>query len=273
MNNYLSCNLMGGLGNQMFQAAHVFCQGLKHNRPVFLRPHSWTPMQGKQTNEYVDNIFKNFTFTENLEDFKTIGEGPWEYSEVKPFEESTIFEGYFQSHKNFLSYEEEVLNLFSIDDETKQYLEQKYPEITKPKTISIHIRKGDYLQNPDIHPTVGLSYIEKSLETIGEYSHIFIFSDDKEWIIQNLKYKNMTIVDEEKDYLDMWLMSLCENNIISNSTFSWWGSFLNKNKNKKVCAPSIWFGQRGPQNFKDIYYPSWEVINVESKNGILEYVA
>ena len=52
MNNFLSCNLMGGLGNQMFQAAHVLCQGLKHNRPVYLRPNSWTPMQGKQTNEY-----------------------------------------------------------------------------------------------------------------------------------------------------------------------------------------------------------------------------
>lgn len=264
---------MGGLGNQMFQAAHVLCQGLKHNRPVYLRPNSWTPMQGKQTNEYVNNIFRNFTFVENLENFKVIGEGPWEFSEVNPFEESTIFEGYFQSHKNFLGYDQEVQNTFSIDEKTQEYLQNKYPEILNPGTVSIHVRKGDYLQNPEIHPTVGVSYIEKSLEIINDYSHIFVFSDDKEWVSNNLMYNKMTIVNEDRDYNELWLMSLCENNVISNSTFSWWGSFLNKNKNKQVCAPSIWFGHRGPQNYKDIYYPSWNVINVESKNGILEYVA
>ena len=83
----------------------------------------------------------------------------------------------------------------------------------------------------------------------------------------------MIIVEEDEDYKEIWLMSLCKNNIICNSTFSWWGSFLNRNENKKVIAPSIWFGTGGPSNFSDIYESNWIIINVESKNGILEYVA
>jgi len=116
-------------------------------------------------------------------------------------------------------------------------------------------------------PTV--KYVERSLEVIGKYSHIFIFTDDKAWVKENLKFDNCTYINEE-DYLEMWIMSLCKNNIICNSTFSWWASFLNKNKYKKVVAPSMWFGPRGPQNYKDIYEKNWIVVDVKYNNGFFE---
>ena len=272
MSNLISCNLMGGLGNQMFQAAHALSQGLKHNRDVVFIPRSWTPMQGRQTETYINNIFRNLKFVDSIDDFTKVSEGPWEYSEVNPNEENTVFDGYFQSGKNFLGFDDKIKELFSPSEEFVEQMYLKYPELKNPNTLSIHIRKGDYLANPEIHPTVGKTYIEKALSEIGEYSHVFVFSDDKNWVKENINLSSMTIIDEE-DYNEVWLMSLCSNNIICNSTFSWWGSFLNKNLNKKIIAPSIWFGHRGPRMFNDIYESNWVVINVESKKGELEYVA
>jgi hypothetical protein len=64
-------------------------------------------------------------------------------------------------------------------------------------------------------------------------------------------------------------MSLCKNNILSNSSFSWWGSFLNENLNKKIIAPSVWFGPKGPKNYSDIFENNWQIINVHFENGEL----
>jgi hypothetical protein len=72
-----------------------------------------------------------------------------------------------------------------------------------------------------------------------------------------------------KDYIELWLMSLCKNNILSNSSFSWWGSFLNENLNKKIIAPSVWFGPKGPKNYSDIFENNWQIINVHFENGEL----
>ena len=145
---------------------------------------------------------------------------------------------------------------------------QKHPELKQENTLSVHIRRGDCFMNPDIHPIASEKYIERALKEVGEYSHVFVFSDDKEWVKENLKFDNVTYVEDE-DYKEMWLMSLCKNNIIVNSSFSWWGSFLNKNINKTVVAPSIWFGPRGPRNYSDIYEPYWKVIEVKYEDGWL----
>jgi len=106
------------------------------------------------------------------------------------------------------------------------------------------------------------------LKEIGEYTHVFVFSDDKDWAKENLKFENVTYVDDE-DYKEMWLMSLCKNHIMVNSTFSWWGTFLNPNENKKIVAPSMWFGPRGPRNYEDIYESNWTVLEVKYEDGWL----
>ena len=264
MSNLISCNLMGGLGNQLFQAAHAIAQGITHNREVVFVPRSWTPMQGRQTENYLNNIFRNLKFVDNIDGFEKVMEGPWEF--VK--DHDTVFDGYFQSSKNFNPHFDRIRNIFSPTEEFVEEMLQKHPELKQENTLSIHIRRGDCFMNPDIHPIANEKYVERALNEIGEYSHVFVFSDDKDWVKENLKFENVTYVDDV-DYKEMWLMSLCKNHIMVNSSFSWWGSFLNKNPNKKIVAPSIWFGPRGPRNYSDIYEPYWTVLEVKYEDGWL----
>ena len=269
MGNLISCNLMGGLGNQMFQAAHALAQGWKNNRETVFIPRSWTPMQGKDTSHYKDNVFRGLKFVDNIDGFAKVHEGPWEYSEVNPVEDNTVFEGYFQSGKNLLGFDEKIQELFGPTEEFIKQIYEKYPQLNQDNTVSIHIRFGDYKQNPHIHPSVSKEYLDKALEMIGPYSHLFLFGDDKEWLGKNFNGENIILVDED-DYVDMWMMSLCKTNIIPNSTFSWWSAFLNKNKNKQIISPSIWFGPSGPQNYYDMFQPDWTKLEVTYVDGELK---
>ena len=259
---------MGGLGNQLFEASHALSQGWKHNRETVFLPHSWTPGQGRGAENYINNVFRNLKFVERVEDTTTVNEGPFEYSEVNPAEGDTAFHGYFQSTKNWFGYDDKIREMFQPPAELVEEFMGKYPQLSQPNTLSLHVRRSEYLQFPEIHPTISIEYIQEALKVISEYSTVFVFSDDKEWVKENLKFENVTYVEDE-DYREMWLMSLCKNNIIVNSTFSWWASFLNKNPNKKIVAPSIWFGPRGPRNYKDIYEPYWTVLEVNYEDGWL----
>lgn len=254
---FSTAHLMGGLGNQMFQIANAFAQSLDGNINCYFKPYSQTELQGKTANNYVNNIFKKLNFKQDLPNVKRYYEPNFSYNEKKfDWNESIEFYGYYQSSKNFLNFSEEVKSLFLPNEDSEKYLSQKYPQILNNDTLSLHVRIGDFKKFPDIHPTINIDYINQAIKKIGDYSYLFVFSDDKEWVYNNIKYDNIIIVNEE-DYLEMWLMSMCKNNIMSNSTFSWWGAFLNTNQNKKVVVPSKWFGVKGPKDYQDIYENNW----------------
>ena len=259
---------MGGLGNQLFEASHAIAQGIQHNRPVVFYPKSETPGQGRNTENYVHNIFRNLKFVENSEKNTVVPEPSFEYVGVSPVEENTIFYGYFQSTKNWFGHDEIIRGIFQPDQKTLDYFYSRYPQLSNSNTLSLHVRRSEYLKLSHIHPTITLEYIQEALKVIGDYSYVFIFSDDHEFVSQNLNLPNSIYVNESEDYMELWLMSQCKNHIMSNSTFSWWGTFLNKNKDKKIVAPSTWFGPDGP-NAKDIYESYWNIVDVEYKDGQL----
>jgi hypothetical protein len=170
--------------------------------------------------------------------------------------------GYFQSEKYFVDVREDILNLFEIDEDTKSYLSNKYSNLLSGNTCSIHIRRGDYLNLPNFHPTQDISYYMDGCNIIGNEANYLIFSDDIEWCYKNFNFiKNRTFISGNTDYQDLYLMSMCNNNIIANSTFSWWGAWLNKNKNKIVVSPKKWFGSENNQyNTDDLYCEGWLII-------------
>jgi hypothetical protein len=91
------------------------------------------------------------------------------------------------------------------------------------------------------HPVQPISYFEDAIGLIGDYENIFIFSDDIKWCKENINFKNSIFVEGNTNIEDLWLMSLCTNNVISNSSFSWWSAYINNNS-KKIIYPKNWFG-------------------------------
>lgn len=249
--NYLSCYFAGGLGNQLFQAAHVVAQSKKTNSiPIFSKDRY-------QTSKYTDNILKNLKFSNGIKFDLTIKIENFNFEFIDPpVDKNVIFKGYFQSDKNFYGFDEYIRELFQPPNEFKEKIYLKYPEIKKDVT-SIHVRRGDYLELSTVHPVITKEYINEALKLLNNKNKIFVFSNDKDWCVQNLEFEHTII--QEIDYEELWIMSMCKDHIISNSTFSWWGSFLCKNPGK-VIAPHKWFGPQGEKNFQDIYRNNFIII-------------
>ena len=262
--------LMGGLGNQMFQISKALSEGYENGIEVVFRPSAFIPMHGNQPTKYLENIYRDLTFKEINENLERVSEPSWSFNKTNIFYYKSIeFYGYYQSSKNFKNHEEKIKEIFKPTKEFIKKIKSLYPEIFYKNSISIHVRRGDYLSISEILPVIDKTYIDECLKQIGKYSNIFIFSNDKDWCKENLKYDNVTVVENLDDYEELWAISLCNHNIMSNSSFSWWGSYLNKNINKKIYCPSVWFGPKGEKNYQDIYEDKWIKINVKLKNGYL----
>jgi hypothetical protein len=144
---------MGGLGNQMFQAAHALAQTWRQNVESKFKAESWTPMQGRQTSNYTTNVFRKLNFVNDLGHVGRVSEGPWEYSEINPlWDQPQEFYGYFQSSKNFLGFDKKIQEVFEPTDEFISEMYEKYPQLKNENTLSIHVRRGDCFMNPDIGP-------------------------------------------------------------------------------------------------------------------------
>jgi hypothetical protein len=261
---------MGGLGNQMFQISHALAQSWKHDVGCYFLPKSETPGNGNQPTKYINNIYKDITFKDDDNFDIMLRERHFNDANIQIQENKNIkFWGYFQSSKNFGGYENEIKNLFLPNDEFKIKIKTKYPEVFE-NSVSIHIRRGDYLTIPEILPSVEKSYLDYCLNQLDNNVKIFIFTNDKEWVYQNITYENSIIVDGLEDYEELWMMSMCSHNIMSNSSFSWWASYLNKNKNKKVFVPNVWFGPKGIHPHDNIYEIDWTMVEVYYQNGLLK---
>jgi hypothetical protein len=157
-------------------------------------------------------------------------------------------DGYFQNEKYF----NEIRNILTKEFSLKEQLSGHYKEISHRisgcHSVSIHIRRGDYVSNTitnNYHGICDLNYYNRAMSLMAERitePHFFIFSDDIGWAKENLKSTwPITFVSGGKNFEDLFLMSQCKHNIIANSSFSWWGAWLNKNFEKIVIGPVKWF--------------------------------
>ena len=248
----ISCNLQGGLGNQMFQVAAATSLALSNNDTYSFNFHQCnTPNQGNESTKYINNIFKNIPSHNHYTFEQSYNEPKFSFSEI-PYQKNLILNGHFQSEKYFKNNINDIKKLFFISDENIKIISSKYD--TKNLTC-IHIRRGDYLKFKDFHFTCDLNYYQKSIELINDTKFIFV-SDDMDWVKSNFKSDNFLYSDFDDEILDFTLMTMCKNVIMSNSSFSWWGSYLNEN-NGKIIAPKRWFGPSGHKDTQDIIPNNW----------------
>jgi hypothetical protein len=269
--NNLIVKLNGGLGNQMFQWAiarmlqETTCNNVyldisyftkKYARPYQLdifniNPKFVTGRLNKLKTDLIWLLRKKFK-NKKLLGYTLYSEKQFHFDEtINKINSNTYIEGFFQSELYFKSIENTLRQDFNfmtpLDGENKKLIET----LNSQETISVHIRRGDYVQKKryqDIYATCSLDYYKRAVEHIAKHYDkptLLIFSDDIEWVKQNLKLDYPAIFVSHNNglqsYEDMRLMSLCNHNIIANSSFSWWGAWLNKNPDKIVVAPQKWF--------------------------------
>lgn len=278
----------GGLGNQMFQYALGLSLSVIHNDPfkidysylkkinqsgrdfrlfgLSITAKEATP---KEIRSYIGTTQKILDRVRKTTSKKRITEEtPGFHSQILS-RNAGYFDGHWQSEKYFKDIEALLRKEFSLKNPLSPKAHAIEADIlTRNTPISVHIRRGDYVTNKKIasvHRTIPLSYYEEAIKKIQEKfpdAHFFISSDDIGWVKENFP-KNLptTFISnpEIPDYEEMFLMSLCKHNITANSTFSWWGAWFNRNKNKIVITPSQWFNDPA-RTVPDLIPASWQTL-------------
>lgn len=267
--------ILGGLGNQMFQYA-LACS-IKAHQPkeeVALDLHcfkGYSLHNGYELNKIFQPKFKTAGLKETAKiAYPYCSYNTWRIgSRIFPIRKSMIkenckrpvdssilylhdsiyYDGYWQSEEYFKDIKSIILKEFSFPpfDERNEACAK---EIISSNSLSIHIRRGDFLNHPLYKDICTLQYYEEAIRRVCSMTpidHVVVFSNDIDWCQKNLSsllnFKSTTFIDWNvgaQSYNDIHLMSLCKHNIIANSSFSWWGAWLNKNPNKIVASPRIW---------------------------------
>ena len=228
---------LGRLGNQMFQYASL--RGIARNKGYdFCIP-----------KDNVDLFYPFKLDNVRSHNIKLLDRGYAPVAEEKHFhfdnvffnmcpDEISIF-GFFQSEKYFKHIENEIRIDFSFKDEIFQPCVDMISSIGE--TISLHIRRTDYLSNPN-HTALDIDYYVRALEMMDPNLQVIVFSDDVEWCKKQDMFSSdrFFISESSNRYVDMCLISLCKKHIIANSSFSWWGAWLSGSND--VIAPKKWFG-------------------------------
>ena len=262
--NHLGKN--GRFGNQMFQYAAT--RGI-----AAWKGYEWCIPDGpKNDDEFEDEENQHKLFMAfKLPGVKVVNMHPAPYQQEGSFTfDEDLFNncpdninlyGYFQSEKYFEHIEEAIRQDFTWRDDVRYLCEDLFNSIDG-EAISLHIRRTDHLVKPTYHPVLPLSYYEEALSKFPSDATVLVFSDDPAWCHEQDLFQDdrFMISDSGDNITDMCLMSMCDYQILANSTYSWWGAWLSNSEN--VVAPKLWFGPDG-QDPRDVYVDRWEYLEVK----------
>ncbi len=273
--------IYGGLGNQMFQYATGRHLALVHNTALkyddgffeFKNDDSSTKRDfelkvfnthiERASEQELDSFLKKGRIQKRLEDlFPFLERRHLVNEKFHPFnpevlkaKNSSYLNGYWQSEKYFSAIREVLVNDFSLKNPFEGLNKELAERCRQNNTVAIHIRRGDYVSNPkntEYHGLCTMDYYYAALELLKKRTQtpltLFVFSDDAPWVNEHFRPGcDFTTIDWNKGKdgcYDLHLMSLCHHNIIANSSFSWWGAWLNTHGDKLVVAPKTWFATK-----------------------------
>jgi len=286
---------MGGLGNQLFQIFATMAYALR-NGHEFVFSYTKELLTGKPRNTYWENFLKplkqyttynsNYMLTNNeLDNFPETRCSFHNYQiiPVVGVDEYTRLFGYFQSHKYFENEQEQLFALIDLDQQIQKTMLEN-AELFDTFTISMHFRLGDYKQIKDCHNILPYKYYEMALDNVlvdlihtdKKQIRVIYFCEEEDndivsAVIEKLSDKfgqgSIDFVyikarDDLEDWKQMLMMACCNYNIIANSSFSWWGAYFNRNLDKRVYYPSVWFGPFLNHNYMgDMFPDGWKRID------------
>lgn len=279
----------GGLGNQMFQYAFLkslekkgydvgASLGFYNDFPTTRRFEldAVFPKISMDANPIYDNIFKEKLLEwkeyagraavglgENISFWNETEEQEGTFQNAVYTQRECVYSGYWQSYRYFELISDTIRNDFIFNENEELITFCKEVLGKNDNTVAVHVRRGDYLNTEQMYGGICTNdYYRTAKECISRKiknaTYVF-FSDDIEWVkkqdwAREGIFISMEAFQEYQDWYDMYIMSMCKHNIIANSTFSWWGAWLNRNVNKIVVAPQKWNNLR---NYKDIYPNGW----------------
>ena len=287
---FLTANIMGGLGNQLFQIFTTIAHA-KRIAADFIFIYSgyagvgkarvtyWTTFLDKLLTHTTLNLDLEFT-NKDVEQFSVYREDGFAYKPIPNFagnEQNVKLFGYFQSYKYFEDEYKSICDLIGIKT-CQAAVKEKYPLFfdVERRVISMHFRLGDYKRLQDYHPIMPYEYYYNALSHIMNYvngeqiqvNYCCELEDNK--IVKetveklNDKFPSIRFVkidDDIEDWEQLLIMSCSHDNIIANSSFSWWGAYFNGTQDKIVCYPHLWFGAAASHHdVRDMYPDAWEKI-------------
>lgn len=278
--------IWGGLGNQMFQYATGKALSARLQQPLKLDTGFYAMDTEATKRELQLDVFNDAysvaTTSEikrvlGLISFKVVKKFFRKYSnryledpsfvynpKVDKIRSNAYLEGYWQSYKYFAAYRDMILRTFTFPEQIKSRVNGIAGTMQGQVTASVHIRRGDYVTNQAtnaFHGTCDLNYYNSAIAYLRERYpdlYILVFSDDIPWVKENLQVPGKHLFVENINghpAEDMYLMSRCNHNIIANSSFSWWGAWLNDHKDRIVIAPQKWFNADMPTH--DLIPKEW----------------
>jgi hypothetical protein len=293
--------LNGGLGNQLFQYAAGYSLSIKNNDELKI------DTEGYQSYANQKQIYRNLDIADFLisatiasQEEINKAKNPWGalskavrfikqkllkqyyidwHPEILNHVGKVYLDGYFQTEKYFIDRIDSIRQQFTLKPELYKAIDLAIKDIkTKPISVSLHIRRGDYAEDPktrQYHLVCDIAYYVRAISVFQKKFqdlHLYIFSDDPDWVKESLPLSvEATFISSGKgsaNYLrpsqELVLMSKCDHHIISNSSFSWWGAYLNESPGKLVLAPNLWNRGKTPQ--PNILPGSWTPFPVQ-KNG------
>jgi len=281
--------ITSGLGNQLFQYAFARRKAIEKNSLLYFDLRFYQSAYSKKSSrsfkldkfniqykhiskpiEYLIKFSKLLPQQSLRPILATVKEHFYHYDSTAAEEKALIvnLRGYWHSEKYFIKVQNIIRTELTFNVPHNSTFEDFKKRINaSPNSVSIHIRRGDYVHHPEFSKTfgfIGIEYYKRAIQFIlMKYrdSDFYVFTDDPEWVNNNfLNYINFTLVvntGHDADINDLHLMSLCSHNIIANSSFSWWGGWLNNNPNKLVIAPESWFKNQPTWDTKDLLPESW----------------
>lgn len=275
---FVTVAICGGIGNQLFQIASVLDYSYRTNKiPIFLNVVNLSNAHNYERKTQWNTLFNNKLNVIDKERFSKIifrryhEQKEVTYNPIPLMNGNICLTGYYQAYQYISDNTKELMKLliysndnylkiaYDMYDKIKKY----YNDSSDDNYVSIHVRRGDYLKVSEFHTVLNETYYKNAYNKVCENGkkHIVVFSDEIEWCKLHFKIADdMYYVDINDCCIELILMSLFQHNIIANSTFSWWATFISHHQNKIVVAPKNWFGPSGYKEYKDLYLPNWNIM-------------